>query len=178
MNSFNALSYLASEEQWCWNLFCTTCGHAQFRAGLWSLAHGAHASDPTWPMHHALGTSTENTRRTGSPIGYWPMNKQGCLAQVLAAADLSAIAVRCAFPDWLGYLGLALRYTEDAERADRVATHTLVPQLVRLVRPDSWVSSWLAGIVSNPSRVLTWRDLGTVEGAFIHDKTDPSYVAR
>ncbi len=30
-NSFTALCEYASKNNWCWKLFCTTCGHGAFK---------------------------------------------------------------------------------------------------------------------------------------------------
>ena len=82
---------------------------------------------------------------------------------VLSTADLVAIAARCQFPDWLGYIGLALNYTEDAEQENHEITRAWVPQLATLVRPESSASALLGTLLPESSRALTWRDLEAVE---------------
>ena len=45
MNAFEAMSKLASQEKWCWNLNCTTCGQLHFRFGLVELTRGKHQGE-------------------------------------------------------------------------------------------------------------------------------------
>lgn len=48
MNAFEAMSVLASQEKWCWNLNCTTCGQLHFRFGLVELTQEKHPFDHNW----------------------------------------------------------------------------------------------------------------------------------
>lgn len=164
---FDALCALASSENWCWKMTCTTCGHMLFRYGFWQLASGQSPCDPGWLVHH-----DHPALRRGRPLPElgpipsltaWPIEQQRRLHQVASAADISLIAARCEFPAWLGYLGLALHYTEDAEKEERLLTRGWVRQLSALVSPSSAATELLATIAANPDSLLTWRHLEAVE---------------
>ena len=51
MNAFEALCKLASDEKWCWNLYCTTCGHMHFKYAFKELAKGKSPENPDWVVH-------------------------------------------------------------------------------------------------------------------------------
>lgn len=164
---FDALCLLASSENWCWKMACTTCGHLLFRYGLWQLATGQSPCEPAWVVRrdHPVLRRGSPLRELGPipPLAGWPITQQRRLQQVVSAADISLIAARCNFPDWLGYLGLALHYTEDAEKEDRLLTRAWVGQLSARVSPGSSASGLLATIAADPNSILTWRHLETVE---------------
>ena len=93
------------------------------------------------------------------------MAEQQALADQLVQADIEAIASRCPFPDWLGYLGLGLHYTEDAERERRQLTVAWVPQLVALLPREGEVAKSLAQLFESNDTPLTWQRLESVERA-------------
>jgi hypothetical protein len=51
MNQFEELCKLASKENWCWNLVCTTCGHLHFKYSFLELASGKSPTDSNWLVH-------------------------------------------------------------------------------------------------------------------------------
>ena len=67
MNNFEELCKLASDENWCWNLFCTTCGHLHFKYAFSELAAGKSPKDQNWLIHR------RHTRYTNL-IGELPRN--------------------------------------------------------------------------------------------------------
>ena len=108
-------------------------------------------------------------RRNGPlpPGPPWPLHMQRPLQAIMASSDLRDVAANATFPDWLGYLGLALWYTEDAEQVDGVVTRGLVPQLLGFVSPDSTGETLLRELTrSSQERRLLWRDLETVETSY------------
>ena len=159
---FAALCNLASRENWCWKICCSTCGHMYFRYSFKELIAGKHPDTPAWIVrqgnHH-----TVNALGPIPPLGGWPIDEQRTLAKILIHADIGAVHQTCRFPDWLGYLGLAVAYTEDAEREDRTITPVIVPQLVTVVTGDTETSDFLTALQADQDRWLCWRDLEAVE---------------
>src|SRR4051812_28106316 len=101
-NSFEQLCILASEENWCWNLYCTTCGHLHFIFSFNELAQGKSPADGDWLIHARVTKyQLPFTRR------FTDMQSQTIIS-ICKEANLSLIADSCKFPDWLGYLGLVL----------------------------------------------------------------------
>jgi len=89
------------------------------------------------------------------------------LQAITASSDLRDVVANATFPDWLGYLGLALWYTEDAEQGDGIITRGLVPQLLGFVTPGSTAETLLREVTrSSQERRLLWRDLETVETSY------------
>ena len=140
-NAFLALSELAMLERWCWNLSCGTCGHGEFRWSLRALAAGDHPDDPNRSLRRGL-TFTEISEIHGPrpPSRGWPLHEQRLLQAIVADVKLVRLASGW-FPDWLGHLGVALAYTEEAESGDALITRNLGHQL--LVMVDDYSSAAL-----------------------------------
>lgn len=164
MNQFESLCKLAAKEQWCWNLACTTCGHEVFRSAMRDLAGGLDPESAAWTVHRASLQPTVATRRPAQPLGDWPHDEQALLQQTAVGCDLDVISRLAAFPDWLGYIGILLRYTEQAEASNRLLTRAFVPQLIKFVRPNSRGLELLREI-ERGSRPLRWTDLETIESS-------------
>jgi len=68
-------------------------------------------------------------------------------------------------PRWLGYLGVVLKWCEEAESSNRVLTNALVPQLTELL------SSGQTHAQQNFEHILdhhlTWQNLEEVESALL-----------
>jgi len=133
-NAFESLCRLASRESWCWNLTCTTCGATHLRLGLRELSLGHVPGTENWHT-----TSRRQPRgieaAIGGPVGYrgeWSVESQGKLARLAAAASLKWIRDRCEHPDWLGYLGMVLANTRDAEALSPVLSRSWGRQLREL----------------------------------------------
>lgn len=166
-NSFEALCALAAREQWCWKMHCGTCGHGVFRWGLLALARGDHPDMAGWAVRWGRGvTFTDIEAIAGPPPPFegWPIVEQRKLQALIANASVDRIAHECPFPDWLGYLGLGLHYTEGAENRDPLISRRLAPQLQRLLPADSSAAEMLRSRAAEdePER-LCWRDLASVE---------------
>lgn len=170
-NPFEALCVLAANERWCWKMYCGTCGHMIFRYGLWEIARGKHPNKSDW-----LVSKNRNDLGRGRPVkeigpippfAPWPMDIQTALSDILSDADLKNIRYSCSFrfPDWLGYLGLGLHYSEDVEKIRRVISQSWIPQLIRFLPPDSLASNVLGNIVTSGDEVLTWPLLDLIEHA-------------
>ena len=167
-NSFEALCVLASKEHWCWKIHCTTCGHMYFRHGLHEILLGKHPESPSW----LVSESNPILFRGGQPKSLgklpprwesWPIDEQQSLSQILIGVDLLYLRENCSYPDWLGYHGLALFYTEDTEKESRNITKALVPQLQKRSDIVSPKSNFLQGILNDEIRVLSWINLEALE---------------
>ena len=160
-NPFVALCELASEENWCWNIYCTTCGCMYFRYSLAELVKGKHPDDNKWIIREL------NHRILGRSLGPLPMNlsleSQQVLLQIVSLSDVMEIQRIASFPDWLGYIGFVLRFCSNAEHNNRKLTESFIPQFLELMDPASAESARLREIYSNKSLCLNWRDLELVE---------------
>lgn len=171
-NAFVALCGLAARERWCWKLVCTTCGHLHFRYALREIARGVHPDSHAWKV-----TKEHPALRRGSPAkelgpipppGPWPEDEGRALLAIVVGASLSDLAEQGPFPDWLGYLGLALHYSEIAECQSRALTAAWVPQLLTILPHEACARPRLQGILANSSKTVTWRDLEAVEKDLDH----------
>ena len=164
-NAFEAVCELASEERWCWKIFCTTCGHMHFRYAFLELSDRKHPDVDGWV------TGKSRYRAMSRILGAlprpfeWSAERQKILADTLADASIRKIASSAIFPDWLGYLGLALLSTKKVEASEHRITHAWVPQLQELCQSGPEVVEKLQSIHDDESRVLRWEDLEMVEGA-------------
>lgn len=154
-----ALSNLAAKERWCWNLACTTCGHMHFRFALQHIGRGQHPDSAAWTIHRDRGVPD-----SPAPRSPFPDQEQLALVTLLSTVQVSELAASAPFPDWLGYLGLFLRYSDDAERSAGTATRNLVPQLRALVEAGSPAAAHLTRLGVDNNDRLRWNDLGVIEG--------------
>ena len=162
-NAFEAMCARASDENWCWKIFCGTCRHAYFRCGFLELADGKHPDDEAWlsgrRRHHEMFRQLfDRSERALEEPGV-----QRAIAGVLADASIKQIASVCRRPDWLGYIGLGLFHTEPVEQIDRKLTNMWIPQLVLMLREDASSRKILQSIFDQPAGVLRWQDLGKLE---------------
>ena len=170
LNGFKAMCKLASRENWCWKIFCGTCRHAYFRCGFLELAEGKHPHDAGWlsgqehhhEMFRQLFDRSEQALR--DPV------IQRAFSTVLATASIERIAGLCKLPDWLGYCGLGLFHTQDAERNDRTLTKAWIPQFNLLLPEDASSRQKLNHLVDDPSVALRWQDLDGLELQLIGSK--------
>lgn len=131
-SAFVATCRLAARRHWCWKMFCTTCGCTHFRYALLELAMGRHPDLPGWQtrardLRHVRDTLAPHPR--GFDLG-----QQRRIAAILANAPLEQLCDIGPPTSWLGYMGLALHFTEDAEALDRTLTNAWRPQLDALVQ--------------------------------------------
>jgi hypothetical protein len=171
-NGFEVLCQRATQENWCWKIFCGTCRHAYFRCGFVELAEGKHPEDPGWLSGTANHREMFRTLFDRSELALRdPVRLRG-LSGVLADASIGRISSGCKFPDWLGYLGLALFHTESVERTDLTLTRAWVPQLIAVAGERTPGRAHLGA-----RGLLTWRDLETVEGDLGSRRVDPGSSA-
>lgn len=157
---FEALCALAARDRWCWNLVCTTCGHMYFRYAFMELLANGHPQSSNWVtrqnnnrlMDQKLGNAIREIRDL-------PIEEQARLSQIFAGATLSKIAAKCPFPDWLGYLGVALCYTEQAEQRDKLLTRTWLPQLLDMVPEESPWKEEMQNHYTNQNFTMNWYQL-------------------
>lgn len=150
--SFEDVCERAAREHWCWNLYCTTCGHGDFTRALEKLAR----------EHGPAGQRGEGGRR--SPLADDLVSpRERSLQAACRDADLARIANACPFPDWLGYLGLVLAHTPWAERLEGTLTAAWTPQLMAMVPPGSEAHERLRAITTERRERLTLADLELVE---------------
>jgi len=171
-NRFETLCELAQREEWCWNLSCTTCGHGVFRWALKALVGGFDPTTSEWPVHWSSGVTFEKLQRVNGPMpsrAGFPIAKQRAIQSAIKGCDLDRIARTVRFPQWLGYIGVFLAYSEDAECENREITSWLVPQLLRLVRANSEASSILERLLAE-RRPLTWQQLELIEHCYLGPK--------
>lgn len=167
-NAFDALCSLASSENWCWKIHCSTCGHLLFRCGLQELARGRHPDSEQWRVagrQSVLFRGGNPRELTPEPALWvpWPLDLQERLVQVLAEANVGTISATCGYPDWLGYLGLGLKYTEEAERVTRLVSKSWVPQLLALMPVNAYSRSYLLGLLQDRAPPLSWQALSQLE---------------
>lgn len=167
-NAFESLSRLAASERWCWNVGCTTCGHMHFRWAFKSIAKGFHPERPDWPIHSGSEASARfaELNEYSTPAYEWPLSEQRSIQRAARGCILANLADELPFPDWLGYVGLLLHYTADAERLNRVITRDYAPQLVELVASGS-LGERMLRLKLDKREALRWQDLGAVEASMI-----------
>ena len=162
MNSFESLCRLASDENWCWNLYCTTCGHMHFRYSFAELAKGKSPEDSNWIVH--------NKHRLSKSLGKLPRDftakQRESILHICADANLISISKYCKFPDWLGYLGLILAHMSDNSNVFQTLSINWSSQLKNMVYPQSTIYRRLERIEIGDD-MLDIQDLESCESQFM-----------
>ena len=160
MNPFEALCKLASKENWCWNLFCTTCGHMHFRYAFSELAAGKSPDNKDWLIY---SEKTDYTQYLGPlPRSYREEQKEKFL-NICQRANISSIAGNCKFPDWLGYLGLVLEHMHTRSNCYKSISSRWASQLRDIVPPASHAHARLCQVIEQEDELLNIGDLETCE---------------
>jgi hypothetical protein len=165
MNQFESLCKLASDETWCWDLCCTTCGHMHFRYAFLELATGKSPTDSHWLIHK----NTSFSNQLGSlPRNYTGEQKE-IIHKICCEANIGIIESSCKFPDWLGYLGLILEHMHSGSKTYTELSSSWASQLIELVTSQSLIHARLQEIVEG-NGVLNIKDLEECESNIMHNK--------
>lgn len=165
MNQFEELCKLASDENWCWKLFCTTCGHMHFRYAFAELAAGKSPANENWLVH---GRSTRYSNSIGAlPRSYTEKEKIN-INNICSQADLALIASNCTFPDWLGYLGLILDHMYSSDNSYTKLSWIWASQLLELVSEGSSLHASLTEIAMGKG-LLNIKHLEEIESDIMHN---------
>jgi hypothetical protein len=168
-NPFIALCEVASQNNWCWNLNCTTCGHGAFKVAFSKLVRGEHPDDESfWPKgkenHSSLSEMNsyhEFTRDTHV------LNKTD-LASIVADSKVVDIQSVGKFPDWLGYIGLVLHHCYSSE-ARKIISDVFLPQFIELIQADTVTYDYLKDKQSK-QELLSIYDLDKIENSLIKNQ--------
>ncbi len=166
MNQYEELCKLASNESWCWKLFCTTCGHIHFRYAFSELAAGRSPDEPNWIIHNG---NTKFSNSLGPLPRFYTEEQKHEVSAICAKANLSSIANVCKFPDWLGYLGLILKHMYTDKEPYRELSESWVSQLSDMVPPGSAAHNRLSEITKH-KKLLRIQDLELCESSMVYKK--------
>ena len=169
MNPFEALCELASSQNWCWRMPCTTCGQMHFHYAFHELASGRSPTDDHWPVQGSLTGSDAlklGLPKLGSPRTYTAEQKSQILP-ICSEASITYIASRCKFPDWLGYLGLILAYMNGYSNAYQDLSSKWATQLTDLVEDRSSIRTELGNIAQREQGILSLSHLQQCEFYYI-----------
>lgn len=158
-NAFEAVCEKAATERWCWNLWCTTCGHMHFRFALRDIASGIHPTSTDWAVKRS------RTKGYGDVPRSFSLTEQIKLINIFEHSSIQNISEVSDFPNWLGYLGIALYYTAEVEIEEHRISGSWIPQLANMVE---------TGVAALPclekNEVLTWESLERYETSLIGAK--------
>ena len=136
-----------------------------FRWALKAIARGLHPDDSEWPVHWGPRKTSDTLAAMNGPLppaGSWPLAAQCAIQSAAKGCILANVIPQVPFPNWLGHLGVLLRYTEDAERNNLALTQKLAPRLLDLVERSSAADSMLRQRLEG-LEPLRWHDLELVE---------------
>ncbi len=113
-NAFDQLCELASRNNWCWKVPCSTCANYDFRYAFLQLADNKKPSDSNWMTTSIIEKENIYT----FPHEYTRSIKKSVL-RICLQSNLKIISERCALPDWLGYIGVVLAHMEPEYNENR-----------------------------------------------------------
>ncbi len=168
-NPFVALCDHASRGNWCWKLFCTTCGHGAFHVSFSKIVRGQHPDDESfWPNGKKNHSPLKELAEYNDFHGDTNPEAQEKLAYIDVGAKLTDIQAVAKFPDWLGYIGIVLQHCQDFN-ARMILSDALLPQFMPLVKSRKDTQEYFKGKHSE-RRPLEISDLSLVESTMLgHD---------
>ena len=135
-NPFVSLCEHASQNNWCWNLFCTTCGHGAFKIAFSKLIHGQHPDDDSfWPNGKS---NSDPLKEVDNYSDFWSsasITNQLKLAKIIAEEKISDIKAVAKFPNWLGYIGLVINHCPSRE-SRKIISESFLPQFIKILKNE------------------------------------------
>ena len=166
-NPFVALCEYASQNNWCWKLFCTTCGHGAFKVAFSKLIQDQHPdNDSFWP--HGRSNS-DPLKELDNNNDFWraaSIANQLKLASIVAGAKISDIQVVAKFPDWLGYIGLVINHCPD-RNARKLFSDAFIPQFIEMTKENKELSDYFKKMQSEDG-MLSINDLSRIESGKVN----------
>ncbi len=169
-NSFVALCEHASSNGWCWKIFCGTCQHCYFRISFSKMARGLHPDEESfWPNKKDISPSKEI--KEYDDFRHYDRStteNQIRLASIIAGAEIKDIQKVANFPDWLGYIGLAI-YHCPSYKAQKIISKSLLPQFLEIIEKDKKIHAHFLEKEEH-NKLLTTEDLEKIEGFIYRDQ--------
>ena len=63
------------------------------------------------------------------------------------------------YPDFLGYLGIALHYSQSAENENRILTEKWIPQFIDIINADSKKQIVQLENTLSDNKIFTWKEI-------------------
>ncbi len=184
-NQFEAVCILASDEWWCWDLNCTTCGNMHFTYAFKEMRRGKSPEDEDW-LTRADVDHEKLFAKYGRPVGppYYkvPLSDFGKekLIKICSEARISNLAENCAYPEWLAYMGWALFGLKISSENYKNLANNWAKQLKDFIvrsrsKEDLKIKKFLDKIINSKDYLLDHFALGSIE--FITDQNTHPWVA-
>jgi len=171
-NSFTALCEYASKNNWCWNLFCNTCGHSTFKVAFSKLIQQQHPDDESFWFNGE--SNSDLLKEVESNRDFWNKantESQLKLAEIVAGARISEINEIAKFPDWLGYIGLVINHCSDHE-ARKLISRALIPQFILMTVNNKKLNEYFKKKEMNNGH-LSINDLSRIESGKVDLEKPP-----
>lgn len=164
-NLFEKLCLYVSDNPWCWNLSCTTCGRQSFTRAFKLMAYGVDpVSEEGLRAIHSSTVSYGGALRPAPARSFSELEKVAVISHCVES-EISRIAERCKFPDWLGYMGLILYYMRSESDIYHALSQRWAKLLTPLVESDSRAHELLIKVSKERGRLLEWTDLELCEAS-------------
>ncbi len=182
MNQFEVVCKLASDEGWCWDLNCTTCGNMLFTYAFKQMSYGQSPEDDDWLINKDVEHEklfAKYGRPVGPPYYKVPLSDFGKekLIKICSEARISNLAENCAYPEWLGYMGWALFGLKIKSENYKYLANNWSKQLKDFIvrnrsKEDLKIKKFLDKIINSKDYLLDHFDLGSIE-SMININTHP-----
>ena len=153
LNLFEELCVMASQKNFCWKLYCTTCGNSEIRFGFMKIAQGSLPKLINWEI---CKNSYEEMK-----IKNWSEEMETNFTEEISKVSIDFISTNCKFPDWLGYLGLILYMFHLDFKKRELLSQAWKPQLDHLVKERNSENLESLKQIS----LLSWENLENYESA-------------
>ena len=158
-NQFEELCKLASNENWCWKIACSTCGHLHFRYAYHQIGKGIIVGSSDWIITES---KTSYDDELGSPPKQFEQEVRKYFLNECKDSSLGRISQECKFPDWLGYLGLVIHHFKHDQHFQSLSK-SWSEQLSKMVQSDLPIHSRLFELSTSDLDVLSINELEKIQ---------------
>jgi len=164
LNNFELLCLLAATHNWCWKITCSTCGHYYFKNCLNLLIYNPSILKESIFLKSKYDVENRLNEYFIQKDSF-NLLEQNTLIKIIAKSSVLKISSFSKHPDWLGYLGLALLYTEEIEINENRITDSFLNQFLEIFQLYKKKKSYdvAKDILSDPDKILKWQILEIFE---------------
>lgn len=164
-SAFTAMVLRGHQDNWCWKIFCGTCGHSYYKRALLEVGNGMHPEDSDFWCNQ------KDERQTWWPDDreFTPAIQERILVEA-TRADVHLLFTTCGSTFTLASVGLVLYHCERAERRHRLLSPVLSAVFRYRLASAGMDPEQREQLLRTERGIWHWRDLERLERVFCRDE--------
>lgn len=168
MDLFLEICKSSEQANWCDSIYCTTCGHINFKYLFLLISRDDYESGTILINHNhtkilkddgELRSSVKSEVKKHLRQFQLSNENQIKLADLISDTNLKKVHKKVNTEKWIKALGIILYHTQENKDASQILTEVLLPQLRQIISEDNF----LFNLETNLDEKLTWKSLKYIE---------------